>query len=195
MRCTCISDTHGHYPELPGGDLLIVAGDLTGRDLPKEYITFNEWLFTLEYRKIVVVGGNHDNVLSSGEYKNYEIFNGGNGIDYLCDSGTEFQNLKIWGSPWTRSFKGMNKKCKAFTCHTEEQLGEKFALIPDDTDILITHSPPWTILDRTIECEQVGSAALLAHHIKRLRPNLQWLSVEGGRVKACTRCIKTLAKN
>jgi ribosomal protein L28 len=30
--------------------------------------------------------------------------------------------------------------------------------------------------------------------IKRLLPNLQWTRIDGQRVKACTRCIKTKSK-
>lgn len=32
MIIDCIADLHSHYPKLDGGDLLIVAGDLTDRD-------------------------------------------------------------------------------------------------------------------------------------------------------------------
>ncbi len=45
----------------------------------------------------------------------------------------------------------MNSHCKAFTCDTEEQLAEKWDMIPDDTDILVTHSPPYGILDEVKE--------------------------------------------
>ncbi len=93
----------------------------------------------------MLIAGNHDGFLEKnpgwevGLHRNF---------DYLQDSGTEFEGLKIWGSPWTLSFEGMNPKCKAFTCETEEELAEKWKLIPDDIDILITHGPPYGILDK-----------------------------------------------
>ncbi len=55
----------------------------------------------------------------------------------------------------------MNPHCKAFTLDTEEELLEKFSLIPTDTDILITHSPMHNILDEICEeGKHVGSFAL-----------------------------------
>lgn len=155
MEITCISDLHGHYPKLEGGDLLIIAGDFTARDTQYEYVTFFTYLEKQNYKKIIFIGGNHDNQLerSTPTYPwNQTVFSIShkNNIEYLCDSGTEFEGLKIWGSPWTLSFQGMNQKCKAFTCETEKELAEKWKLIPDDIDILITHSPPYGILDKAI---------------------------------------------
>lgn len=145
ISITAVSDLHGFHPVLEGGDLLIVAGDLTARDTEKEYDDFWRWLLYQNYRKKVVIAGNHDNFLRKhpGFLKDC-----GDDIVYLCDSGTEFEGLKIWGSPWTRTFEGMNPHCKAFTVDTEEELAEKWALIPQDTAILITHSPPHGILDK-----------------------------------------------
>lgn len=140
MIIDCISDLHGYYPKLEGGDLLIVAGDLTARDFESEHALFDYWINEQNYKKKIVIAGNHDNVLAEKRLK-FQF------CDYLCDSGTEFEGLKIWGSPWTKTFAGMNPKCKAFTCNTEEELTSKFSLIPEDVDILITHSPPFGILD------------------------------------------------
>ncbi len=176
MIIDCISDLHGFYPELEGGDLLIVAGNLTATDKIFQYVDFFSWLKKQNYRKKILIAGNHDNFLQNGfpksqkeaddlkEVKEFlESIEEENNPDfeYLCDSGIEFERLKIWGSPWTKTFPGMNPKCKAFTKDTEEELAIKFSLIPEDIDILITHSPPYGFLDKTKRQELVGSKSLL----------------------------------
>lgn len=158
MIIDCISDLHGFYPQLEGGDLLIVAGDLTATDTKQEFEKFVSWLYNQKYNKIIVIAGNHDNVLKYDD--NLLLFFSGGKIEYLCDSGTEFEGLTIWGSPWTPWFHGVNPKCKAFTVDTEEELAEKFALIPSNTNILITHSPPYMRFDETEKGESVGSTSL-----------------------------------
>lgn len=144
MIIDCISDLHGDFPKLQGGDLLIVAGDLTAKDQPHEYLVFLMWLTEQNYTKKILVAGNHDNEIE----KCWTKLNPNCGIEYLCDSGTEFEGLKIWGSPWTKTFPNMNPHCKAFTVDTEEELAIKFSLIPKDTAILITHSPVYGNLDK-----------------------------------------------
>lgn len=151
MIIDCVSDLHGKFPVLSGGDLLIVAGDCTSNDSTAAWMAFFSWLEAQNYKKKITVAGNHDNFLTSCISTTEAAEMGLDhdlDFDYLCDSGTEFGSLKIWGSPWTRSFEGMNPHCKAFTLDTEEQLAEKFALIPHDVDILITHGPPNSVLDR-----------------------------------------------
>jgi Icc-related predicted phosphoesterase len=163
MKIDCISDLHGHYPKLEGGDLLIIAGDLTARDTHSEYLEFYCWLHKQKYKHYIFIAGNHDNLLEKDEVLTHELAN----TTYLCDSGTEFEGLKIWGSPWTAYFDGMNPHCAAFTinvgCDTDQWLAEKWAMIPGDTDILITHSPPKYIMDvvnRGPYPENTGSQSL-----------------------------------
>lgn len=153
MIIDCISDLHGHYPKLQGGDLLIIAGDWTRSDTVTELFHFFDWVHEQDYRKKIVIAGNHDNAAQNEDYK------GPRGIvsksfTYLCDSGTEFEGLKIWGSPWTKAFPGMNPKCKAFTLNTDEELHQKWSMIPEDTHILITHYPAHGICD---DCIRYGS--------------------------------------
>lgn len=187
MIIDCISDLHGHYPKLEDGDLLIVAGDLTANDRVEGWHKFFDWLDRQNYHKKIVIAGNHDNFCKSwaisGTFTNDEhekMYPGEKPtLDYLCDSGTEFDGLKIWGSPWTKAFPGMNPHCKAFTVDTEEELAEKWAMIPDDVDILITHSPPYAIFDRVWRegkwgngWDNTGSVSLRNASMDRIQPQL-----------------------
>jgi len=171
MIIDCISDLHGFYPKLEGGDLLIVAGDLTEKDQPQEYFDFEEWLEVQPYEKKILIAGNHDNYLR--ENADYMFA----GSSYLKDSGTEFEGLKIWGSPWTKTFKGMNPHCKAFTVDTEEELEQKWRKIPPHIDILITHEPPYGIFDQVDFSEGDSSAYSVGSHslkycVQMLMPKL-----------------------
>jgi len=166
MIIDCISDLHGCKPALHGGDLLIVAGDLTARNTQGEYFKFFNWMWDLPYKKKIVCAGNHDGILEfNGLIGDKEAFH------YLCDSGTEFEGLKIWGSPWTTRFEGMNPHCMAFTVDTDEELAEKWGKIPSDVDILVTHSPAYGNFDFTARSESVGSMSLFKK-VSEIKPKL-----------------------
>jgi Icc-related predicted phosphoesterase len=172
MIIDCISDLHGYYPHLEGGDLLIVAGDLTLTDTIPEYKEFYKWFESQNYRKKILVGGNHDNFLmqciSTQECRECGFDN--EGFEYLCDTGIQYDGLTIWGSPWTLTFPRMNPKCMAFTCYSEEHIQEKWDLIPIGTDIVVTHMPPKNILDN-VGIYNVGSESLL-NRILHVNPKL-----------------------
>src|ERR1700748_3248881 len=110
MKITCISDIHGEYPETTGGDLLILAGDYTGSDKIPQWDAFYKWLHKQDYRKKIMIAGNHDGFLihamNTADYREI-IGEWGEDYEYLCDSGTEFEGLKIWGSPWSLLFSGI----------------------------------------------------------------------------------------
>lgn len=170
MIIDCISDLHGCKADLQGGDLLIIAGDLTARDTEDEYGVFNDWLTKQKYAKKIIIAGNHDGFL---EKKNAgrRYFSVG---CYLQDSMEEYEGIKIWGSPWTSQFPGINPKCCAFTRPFMESLKDRWDLIPDDVDILITHSPPYGILDqvKTEFGASVGDRDLLLALHERIKPKL-----------------------
>ncbi len=142
MIIDCISDLHGCKPALQGGDLLIIAGDLTTSDKDYQYRSFYEWLDDQDYNKKIVIAGNHDEYCYEC-YKNKCIPFGMSKVEYLCDSGSEFKGLKIWGSPWTPTFLDWH-----FMKDHGEPIRQMWDLIPDDIDILITHGPPFGILDQ-----------------------------------------------
>lgn len=168
MIIDCISDLHGSFPKLAGGDLLIVAGDLTARDEPKQHIDFLWWLADQDYKKVVLIAGNHDGYyeksLNKIEFTTY-------GVTYLQDSGCEFEGLKIYGSPWTPEFCNWH-----FMLPREsDELKAKWDLIPNDTDILITHGPSYGILDTTCQFptkfDRCG-CPLLREAVERVKPRL-----------------------
>lgn len=171
MIIDCISDLHGHLPKLSGGDLLIVAGDLTARDLPGQYLTFNRWLNDQDYTRKIVVAGNHDGLIEKAwkRDQSHPYVIGENAI-YLQDSGTEFMGLKIWGSPWTPNFCNWH-----FMKERGNDIKQKWDLIPDDVDILITHGPALGIQDevqpegREARGEFAGCEELKTAIIERLK--------------------------
>lgn len=143
MIIDCISDLHGTYPALAGGDLLIIAGDITGRDTSMEYIQFEAWLSRQEYRKIVVIGGNHDGLIQRGRWRIAPL---DAPAQYLEDNWCEFEGLKIYGSPWTPEFCNWH-----FMKKRGPEIRAIWDMIPEDTDILVTHGPAWGILDSPVQ--------------------------------------------
>ena len=88
------------------------------------------------------------------------------GATYLQDSGVELMGLRIWGSPWQPVFFNW-----AFNLPRGEPLRARWALIPNDTDVLVTHGPPMGHGDMTSEGTRVGCEALL-DAIQRVCPRL-----------------------
>ena len=180
MIIDCISDLHGFYPKLKGGDLLIIAGDLTAQDTEDQHQAFLEWVLVQPYRKVFIVPGNHDNLYEKKQIRGWYTFPKPNFISLLIDELEEFEGLKIWGSPWTSRFEGMNPHCMAFTVETDEDLDAKWDLIPSDIDILVTHSPPMTIcdgvmkkIDKGQEIVSCGSRGLLRKLMSNAFPKLK----------------------
>jgi Icc-related predicted phosphoesterase len=169
VNICCVSDLHGYLPEVPECDLLLIGGDIvptTMHDpsLSKVWMetSFKKWLKELAKRmKIVGVSGNHDFI-----FQNRPKLVPKMDWTYLQDSGTEFKGLKIWGSPWQPYFYDW-----AFNLY-ESDLCEKWALIPQNTDILLLHGPPYGYGDFS-EYGNVhtGSPGLLAR-IEEIKPKL-----------------------
>ena len=140
----CISDTHWIHRNLhiPGGDVLVCAGDVC---TPGTYdaTDFILWMGSQSHQYKIFVAGNHDRVIENNKAYYTSLFTQC-GIIYLEDSGVEIQGIKIWGSPWTS--KRPKNKNNAFTL-ARTDLMRKWNLIPSDTDLLITHCPPFGIGD------------------------------------------------
>ena len=157
----CISDTHNTQPQVPYGDLLIHAGDLTQSGSVEEIEAALKWLKSLNHPHKVVVAGNHDFALDSGETGRFQW----DGIRYLQDDSTNilFSNgrvMKIFGSPWTPT-----PGTWAFQHPPDKDVWT--SKVPDDTDILVTHRPPRFHLDAA----GFGDGNLL-QELWRVRPRL-----------------------
>lgn len=162
MKITIVSDLHGAYPPTIGGDLLIVCGDLTPKDKLESYMGFFMWIAKQKYRKKIVIAGNHDGQIQ----KDPVLMKMMADFEYLEDSGTEFEGLKIWGSPWTPTFYNWH-----FMKDRGREIREKWDLIPLDTDILVTHGPPYSFLDTNLQGEMCGCMDLLAA-VNRVKPRI-----------------------
>ena len=165
MKIICISDTHSANGrvEVPDGDLLLHAGDVSRRGNEYEIIEFNEWLGTLPHKHKVVIAGNHDFMFEKYPKPARKLIT--NAI-YLEDSFVKIGGLKIWGSPITPWFYNW-----AFNRYRGANIKKHWDLIPDDIDILITHGPPLGILDQTNRGEATGCADLL-EVVTRIKPKL-----------------------
>ena len=166
MRVVCISDTHGMHRkvDVPDGDLLLHAGDITGRGELPVLRDFNAWLDELPHAHKVIIAGNHDFCFQNEQQEQARaaITN----ATYLQDASCEVRNLQIYGTPWQPWFYDW-----AFNVATEDERRDIWARIPDSTDILIVHGPPNGLGDSTVRGEMVGCKALRAR-IAEFAPRL-----------------------
>lgn len=159
MKIVAISDTHEQHFSLkiPICDLLIVAGDFTYKG---DFFAIRDFLYSfVEHQpatNIVIVPGNHELTLEKATPHAQLIkdFCKTKAINYLIDSGATINNMKVWGSPYTPWFHdwAFNVPRNTIQWHWD--------LIPDDTEILVLHGPPYGILDKTKEGTNVGCEAL-----------------------------------
>ena len=177
MKITFISDTHNKHKQiqdLPGGDLLIHAGDISSMGRKYEIEEFCEWFDSLNnYTSAVFICGNHDFGFEERPKETMEIVNSYKWITYLQDNhlsfGADMENLvKIYGSPWQPEFHNW-----AFNLPKNGwELEQKWNDIPEDTDILITHGPAFGYLDVVKgQYENLG-CQLLTNRIKTIKPKI-----------------------
>ncbi|VUC37944.1 unnamed protein product [Clonostachys rosea] len=173
----CISDTHMSQPDVPDGDLLLHAGDLTNGGTFDELQAQLGWIASLPHRYKVVIAGNHDRLLDPEyvakfpdkicEYdRKARIDLDWHDIIYLNNSSAVLSfdgngvHLNIFGSSWT-------PQCGTFAYQYPPIRDVWMGNVPDDTDILLTHGPPKGYLD----LDGKGCPNLL-REIARVRPNL-----------------------
>ena len=160
-----LSDTHGRHRqvEVPEADVLIHAGDFTRSGGLGDVEEFDDWLAGLPHPTKIVVAGNCDGCC---EMNPEAVRRRLTQARYVQDESIEVDGLTVWGSPWQPVFLNMS-----FNLERGEALAEKWAEMPDEIDILVTHGPPRGILDETSRGEVVGDRELLAR-VTEVRPKL-----------------------
>ena len=173
MRIWFLSDTHGFHKELKVPediDIVIHSGDVSNyRENflnEPEVLNFIDWYSNLPIKNKVLVAGNHD--VSIGNRLVLPDTIAKAGIIYLEGTLTEINGLSIFGSPFTPTFGvgwAFNKD--------RSKLDKFWSKIPEKTDIIVVHGPPYGILDLTEDrdglLKHCGDKALL-NHIMRVKP-------------------------
>jgi hypothetical protein len=97
----CTADLHENLIDIPGCELLLIAGDVSfafkGDLYAKQAFlagSFREWLDEVPAEEIVLVAGNHDQSIEAWGVPD------GLRCHYLQDHGIELFGLKLWGTPW-----------------------------------------------------------------------------------------------
>lgn len=170
VKVVAISDLHGHLPQIPKCDILLIAGDLgpptnsyhnAGKFAIKWIMhSFNNWLKSIPAKHIVGIAGNHDFVANDFPHLMNSLH-----WNYLCDTNIKLMGLLIHGSPYTPSFHDW-----AFQ-HEDERLYLNWKHISIHTDILVTHSPPRNILDQNYQNHPCGSNSL-RDRVSQIQPTL-----------------------
>jgi Icc-related predicted phosphoesterase len=150
-----LSDTHGMHEkvEITEADIIVFAGDITNSGKLLQLDRFNYWLSCLKITKRIVVAGNHDFICEQDKYITKTIL--GKTCTYLEDSSTIIDGIKFYGSPWQPWYYDW-----AFNVKESWKREAIWAKIPQDTEILITHCPPYGIGDLTLQGDNAGCPEL-----------------------------------
>ena len=155
MRLVAVADTHLFHEDLvvPDGDVFVHAGDMCQGGSLEELERAVRWIRALPHRTKVIIAGNHDFAFAEHPDEARALVSD---FTYLQDSGATIDGVTFWGSPWQPEFNDW-----AFNLPRGKALAEKWSLIPDRVDVLITHGPPHGIGDRGPVAGRLGCDDLL----------------------------------
>ncbi|KAK5653891.1 hypothetical protein OQA88_7816 [Cercophora sp. LCS_1] len=170
IRVVCVSDTHDRMLRVPDGDLLIHAGDLTDDGTVESIQRQVDWLADMPHRHKIVVCGNHDSWFDDRSRK---------AVDRRSGKSVNWKGVRyLQGELVTLSFKGGRRlniygapgvpKCgddtNAFQYDREKHPWR--GRVPEETDVLITHTPPRFHRDLNLGCDG------LLEEVWRVKPKL-----------------------
>ena len=155
-RIVLVSDTHGHRPSLPAGDVLLHAGDFTMSGSLKETLSAMEWLGVqaTKFEHVIITGGNHDffmyhlsRELETEATRAFVQKHAGPNVVYLENElwATELEGkvFSVYGSPIQPTFGEM-----AWNVERGPEIRRYWDNIPTlGIDVLMTHGPAHHVLD------------------------------------------------
>ncbi len=166
MKILFISDTHGQHrklQKLPQADILIHGGDVSKHGEDHEVEDFIKWFSKLDFRYKIFIAGNHDFYFEDETVNRIQRMLTENSY-YLCNTGISIEGINFWGSPITPTYFNW-----AFNKDRGKEINKYWNKIPKNTDVLITHGPPFGILDLTKPGLKVGCENLLKK-VKLIKP-------------------------
>lgn len=167
-RIVVMSDTHTLHRRLvvPEGDIVVHCGDWSGADTLDEHEEFFAWFAALPHRNKILVAGNHEKSMEPERMGGTLRRRMPRSITYLEDNRADIQGIRFWGSPRTVGYPSM-----AFTHRAIDKPERIWSRVHEDTDVLVTHGPPYGILDLGGSGQRHGDRALLAR-VEQIRPPL-----------------------
>lgn len=173
LRIACISDTHSEEEEVdvPDVDLFAFAGDALNFSHGSRQLTkFHKWISDINSKDKVLVGGNHDVYIQKNKSQIETLLPG---VKYLEDREVKVgpnSGVRVYGAPWIVA-RNLFYLSSAFSLPNDKIL-EKWKQIPTGVDILVTHSPPWDILDVNKDGSHIGSEHLRNEIAERIHPKI-----------------------
>jgi Icc-related predicted phosphoesterase len=158
LRTFILSDTHGYHKniDIPNNiDLIIHAGDFTrSYNMKKEFFDFINWYSNIPVKYKILVAGNHDGFIFENKSFAKEYMKEKD-IIYLEDSSVIIEGIKFYGTPWVPTFYDW------FFMKDDLELSYIFNSIDKDTNVLISHGPPYSVLDKNRMGQKCGSKSLM----------------------------------
>ena len=146
------------------GDVLIHAGDATSDGTLPETEAFLEWFCAQPHETKIYVPGNHDPAFAFARIRRF-LEKKYPAVRVLIDQALWLHGIRIYGAPWLSAL--MTEQEHFWIGATSALLKEKWNAIPDNTGILVTHGPPFRMLDKNESGQYVGDP-VLADRLKGL---------------------------
>ena len=168
MKCIFMSDLHGYLPKssmIPSCDVVGICGDFVPLDYQNDDVQsiawfcleFAPWAQSLNCKKVIFIGGNHDFFLENIMYgptredgtrkvrtpsevlkkllpgNNKSKYNK---LVYLSDNSVTIDGKRFYGTPW------ISDLTRWAFYKNDEELSTIWNTIPKSLDVLMTHMPP-----------------------------------------------------